>query len=131
ESIRYIDEDVGHGAGRLVRGLHHWGASSIIVLAFLHLIRVYFTGAYKRPRGLLWVVGVALFGILLGFGFTGYLLPWDLKGFWATDVGINIVASLPGIGPKLADLLRGGPEIGAPTLTRLFALHVLALPAVL
>ncbi len=129
DAIRSIDDDVA--GGRLLRGLHHWGASAVMVLAFLHLARVYFTGAYKRPRQLLWLVGVALFGVLLGFGFTGYLLPWDMKAFWATDVGLNIVQSLPLVGGPLADLLRGGPEIGAPTLARMFALHVLFLPATL
>jgi hypothetical protein len=129
EAIRSIDDD--YSGGRLLRGLHHWGASAVMVLAFLHLARVYFTGAYKRPRQLLWVVGVARFGVLVGFGFTGYLLPWDMKAFWATDVGLNIVGSLPLVGGPLADLLRGGPEIGAPTLARMFALHVLFLPAIL
>jgi ubiquinol-cytochrome c reductase cytochrome b subunit len=138
DSIRYIDEELSASVGgrtvavgKLLRGMHHWGSSAVIVLAFLHLARVYFTGAYKKPRGLLWVVGVAILGVLLGFGFTGYLLPWDMKAFWATDVGINIVATIPKIGPTLADLMRGGPELGAPTLTRMFALHVLALPAML
>ncbi|MBM4016270.1 MAG: c-type cytochrome [Planctomycetes bacterium] len=137
-SVRFIDHEVkstlgGHeiAVGRLVRGLHHWGAGAVIVLAFLHLLRTFFTGAYKRPRALLWVLGVALFGVLLGFGFTGYLLPWDMKAFWATDVGMTIVATVPEVGPALADLLRGGPELGAPTLTRMFALHVLILPALL
>lgn len=137
-SIRFIDEEVkatvaGHvvPVGKFLRGLHHWGAGAVIVLAFLHLLRVYFTGAYKRPRALLWVLGVGLFGVLLGFGFTGYLLPWDMKAFWATEVGLNIAATIPRVGPDLADLLRGGPELGAPTLTRMFALHVLFLPALL
>jgi quinol-cytochrome oxidoreductase complex cytochrome b subunit len=106
DAIRSIDED--YAGGRLLRGLHHWGASAVMVLAFLHLARVYFTGAYKRPRQLLWLVGVALFGVLLGFGFTGYLLPWDMKAFWATDVGLNIVASLPLVGRPLADLCVAG-----------------------
>ncbi len=138
DSIRYIDEEVratllGHelAVGKFLRGLHHWGASAVIVLAAMHLLRVFFTGAYKRPRALLWVLGVAILGVLLGFGFTGYLLPWDMKAFFATDVGLNIVAQLPKIGPDLADLLRGGPELGAPTLTRMFAAHVLFLPALL
>ena len=117
--------------GRFLRGFQHWGASAVIVLAGLHLLRVFATGAYQRPRALLWVVGVAIFGVLLGFGFTGYLLPWDMKAFFATDVGINIAAQVPIVGPLLADLLRGGPELGAPTLTRMFALHVLFLPALL
>jgi ubiquinol-cytochrome c reductase cytochrome b subunit len=137
-SVRFIDHEVkatlgGHEVlvGRLVRGLHHWGAGAVIVLAFLHLLRTFFTGAYKRPRALLWVLGVALFGVLLGFGFTGYLLPWDMKAFWATQVGMTIVETVPRVGAPLADLLRGGPELGAPTLTRMFALHVLFLPALL
>lgn len=137
-SIRFIDHEVKATlggqevlVGRLVRGLHHWGAGAVIVLAFVHLLRTFFTGAYKRPRALLWVLGVALFGVLLGFGFTGYLLPWDMKAFWATDVGMSIVETVPRVGHVLADLLRGGPELGAPTLTRMFALHVLILPALL
>ncbi|MBL8840101.1 MAG: cytochrome b N-terminal domain-containing protein [Planctomycetes bacterium] len=138
DSIRYLDEEVRttllgreFAVGRFLRGFHHWGASAVIVLAGLHLLRVFATGAYKRPRALLWVVGVAILGVLLGFGFTGYLLPWDMKAFFATDVGVNIVAQVPRVGPALADLLRGGPELGAPTLTRMFALHVLFLPALL
>lgn len=137
-SIRYLDHEVrtsvggrDFALGRFLRGMHHWGASAVVVLAGLHLLRVFVTGAYKRPRAWLWVLGVAIFGVLLGFGFTGYLLPWDMKAYWATDVGLNIVASVPRVGPPLADLLRGGPELGAPTLTRMFALHVLFLPALL
>jgi ubiquinol-cytochrome c reductase cytochrome b subunit len=129
DSIRYIDEDVR--AGRLLRGLHHWGSSAVVVLAIAHLVRVVVTGAYKRPRRGLWVVGVGLLLVLLGFSFTGYLLPWDQKAYWATDVGLNIAESVPVGGEFLAQLLRGGAEIGALTLTRMFALHVLFLPAAL
>lgn len=129
DAIRAIDDD--YAGGKLLRGMHHWGASAVMLLAFFHMARVFTTGAYKRPRQLLWLVGVAIFGLLMGFGFTGYLLPWDMKAFWATDVGLNIVATVPGIGGWLANLLRGGPEIGAPTLARMFALHVLFLPALL
>jgi quinol-cytochrome oxidoreductase complex cytochrome b subunit/mono/diheme cytochrome c family protein len=129
DAIRAIDDDAA--GGRLLRGMHHWGASAVMLLAFFHMARVFVTGAYKRPRQLLWLVGVAIFGVLGGFGFTGYLLPWDMKAFWATDVGLNIVSTVPLVGGWLADLLRGGPEIGAPTLARMFALHVLFLPALL
>lgn len=129
DSIRYIDEDVAGGA--LLRGLHHFGSSAIIVLLVLHMARVFFTGAYKSPRGTLWLVGVLLLTVILGFGFTGYLLPWDQKAYWATSVGINIMAGVPAVGPVLARFVCGGLEIGAPTLTRMYALHVLFLPAAL
>jgi ubiquinol-cytochrome c reductase cytochrome b subunit len=129
DAIRAIDED--YAGGRLLRGMHHWGASAVMLLVFFHMARVFVTGAYKQPRRLLWLVGVAIFGVLGAFGFTGYLLPWDMKAFWATDVGLNIVSTVPVFGGWLANLLRGGPEIGAPTLARMFALHVLFLPALL
>lgn len=127
ESVRYIDQEVL--LGRLVRGLHHWGASFMVVLAALHMLRVYFMGAYKYPREVTWMTGVALFLIVMGFSFTGYLLPWDQKAYWATAVGINISGQTPVVGPAAAKILMGGSELGAATLTRFYALHVLVLPA--
>ncbi|MFO0982697.1 MAG: cytochrome b N-terminal domain-containing protein [Planctomycetota bacterium] len=97
----------------------------------LHAARVFFTAAYKAPRELLWITGLGLLSITMLFGFTGYLLPWDQKAYWATVVGTNIAESVPGIGPLLADLLRGGDTLGAKTLTRFFALHALFLPALI
>lgn len=128
DSVRYIDEHVFLGA--FMRGLHHWGASLMVALASLHLLRVYFMGAYKYPREATWLSGVCLFLLVMGFGFTGYLLPWDQKAYWATTVGTNIAGQTPIVGPALSKILKGGPEMGAATLTRFYAFHVLVLPIV-
>lgn len=118
--------------GEIVRGMHHWGASLVIVMIFLHTLRVFFTGSYKKPRELNWVVGVLILGVMLGLGFTGYLLPWDMKALFATKVGIEIAASVPFIGGAIKTLLAGDETIlGAQTLTRFFAIHVFFLPAAL
>jgi ubiquinol-cytochrome c reductase cytochrome b subunit len=127
-STAYIQRQVPLGA--LVLGLHYWGASAMVVLVTLHLLRVFFMGAYKFPRELNWMVGVVIFGLVLVFAFTGYLLPWDNTAFFATRVGINIVGSVPILGGALAALLRGGPDIGAATLTHFYAIHVLFLPSI-
>ena len=84
---------------QIVRGMHHWGASLVIVMMFLHTLRVFFQGAYKKPRELNWIVGVLIFFVMLGLGFTGYLLPWDIKALFATKVGIEIASNRPFIGP--------------------------------
>jgi ubiquinol-cytochrome c reductase cytochrome b subunit len=126
ESIRYLERAVASGAA--VRGMHHWGASAMVVLAVAHMIRVFTMGAYKYPREINWLLGVALLFIVLGFGFTGYLLPWDQKAYWATAVGTNIAGTTPFIGAQLVTLLRGGSQQGAATLTRFYSLHVLLLP---
>lgn len=127
ESVRYINDHVLMGA--FLRGLHKWGATAMVVIVSLHLLRVYFMGAYKFPRELTWMVGVGLFLLVMGFSFTGYLLPWDQKAYFATAVGTNIAGQTPGVGPYVAKVLKGGPEMGAATLTRFFAFHVLFLPA--
>ncbi|SEP67681.1 menaquinol-cytochrome c reductase cytochrome b subunit [Piscibacillus halophilus] len=130
ESVKYLQTQVAHG--QIVRGMHHWGASVVIVMIFLHTLRVFFQGAYKKPRELNWIVGVLLFFVMLGLGFTGYLLPWDNKAFFATQVGLEIAESVPYIGGDLKTLLAGDPEIvGAKTLARFFAIHVFFLPAAL
>jgi ubiquinol-cytochrome c reductase cytochrome b subunit len=129
ESIRYIDHQVLSGA--LLRGMHHWGASAMVVLILAHVIRVFSVGAYKYPREINWLVGVGLLFIVLAFSFTGYLLPWDQKAYWATAVGTNIAGTTPLVGAKVATLLRGGAELGAATLTRFYAFHVLWFPALL
>jgi ubiquinol-cytochrome c reductase cytochrome b subunit len=115
-------------AGGLVRGLHHWGASAMVVLAVAHMARTFVFGAYRRPRELNWLVGLALLVLVLGFGFTGYLLPWDQKAYWATVVGTKVPAALPFVGPAASRLMVGGPAVGAATLTRFYALHVVLLP---
>ncbi|RKD72839.1 menaquinol-cytochrome c reductase cytochrome b subunit [Sinobaca qinghaiensis] len=130
ESVRYLQGEVAFGV--IVRGMHHWGASLVIVMMFLHTLRVFFTGSYKKPRELNWVVGVLIFFVMLGLGFTGYLLPWDMKAYFATVVGLEIAESVPVVGELTKTLLAGDPEIiGAQTLTRFFAIHVFFLPGAL
>ncbi|ASN05519.1 menaquinol-cytochrome c reductase cytochrome b subunit [Virgibacillus necropolis] len=128
KSVYYLQTEVAHG--QIVRGMHHWGASVVIVMLLLHTLRVFFQGAYKKPRELNWMIGVLLFFVMLGLGFTGYLLPWDNKAYFATEVGLNIAEQVPFIGEQLKTLLAGDPSIvGAQTLTRFFAIHVFFLPA--
>lgn len=128
-TVDYLQHKVEFG--EIVRGMHHWGASLTIVMMFLHTLRVFFTGAYKAPREMNWVVGVLIFAVILGLGFTGYLLPWDNKAYFATQVGIEIAASVPFVGDIIKEFLQGGEIVGAQTLTRFFALHVFILPAIL
>ncbi|MEN2766188.1 menaquinol-cytochrome c reductase cytochrome b subunit [Ornithinibacillus xuwenensis] len=130
KSVYYLQTEVAHG--QIVRGMHHWGASVVIVMLLLHTLRVFFQGAYKKPRELNWMVGVLIFFVMLGLGFTGYLLPWDNKAYFATQVGLEIAEQVPLIGDDLKTLLAGDDEIvGAQTLTRFFAIHVFFLPAAL
>jgi len=125
-SVAHINNDVF--LGELVHGMHKWGASVMIILIFVHMARTFFFGAYKYPRELNWVIGVVLLILTLVMGLTGYLLPFDQRSFWATIVANNITGSGPVVGPYLADFLRGGPEIGAITLSRFYALHMLLIP---
>lgn len=126
DSIRYITNEVRGGA--FLRGLHHWGASLMVVAAVLHMIRVVVMGSYRRPREVNWILGLVLLQLILAFGLTGYLLPWDQRAYWATVVTINIARLTPIAGDWVAAFLSGGPDIGALTLTRWYALHVLVLP---
>lgn len=128
-SVRHITHEVPLGA--FVRGLHVWGSTVIVIVTVLHILRVFFWGSYKKPRELTWVVGVVIFNVILAFSFTGYLLPWDQKAYWATVVGTRIAATVPVIGNQLLILIRGGEEVGALTLTRFYAMHVMLLPALL
>ncbi len=128
-SIRHITNDVWLGA--FVRGMHKWGATVMVVLVFLHMGRVFFFGAYKYPRELNWIIGVVLLILTMAMAFTGYLLPFDQRSFWATVVGVNINASGPILGPYLADFLRGGAEFGSTTLSRFYAIHMLLIPGLI
>jgi ubiquinol-cytochrome c reductase cytochrome b subunit/menaquinol-cytochrome c reductase cytochrome b subunit len=128
-SIQHINNDVF--AGELVRGMHRWGATVMVVLIFLHMGRTFFFGAYKYPRELNWIIGVVLLILTMAMAFTGYLLPFDQRSFWATVVGVNINASGPIVGPYLADFLRGGAEFGATTLSRFYAIHMLLVPVLI
>ena len=128
-SVRYITERAPFG--RLVRGLHVWSASFVVIAAALHLLRVFLSGAYKPPRELTWIVGVILLLLIFGFLFTGQLLPWDQRAYWGTVVGTEIVGTAPGLGTFIQHIVQGGAEIGPLTLTRFFAIHTLFLPALL
>jgi quinol-cytochrome oxidoreductase complex cytochrome b subunit len=128
-SVAWIESSLLFGS--IVRNLHRWSAYAMVGLVLVHMVRVFVHGAYRKPRELNWVVGVLMLITVLAFGFTGYLLPWDQKAYWATNVGINMADSVPFIGPFIADLLRGGPELGALTLLRFYAAHVFVLPALL
>lgn len=129
DSIRFIETEVLFGA--FVRGLHHWGASAMVVAIGLHMLQAFLYGAYKPPREVMWMVGVVLFLFVMGFAFTGYLLPWDQTAYWATQVGVNMVGTIPVIGDFLMRVMRGGETLGALTLSRFFAIHVLFLPSLL
>jgi quinol-cytochrome oxidoreductase complex cytochrome b subunit len=129
ESIRNITTNVF--LGQFVRGMHKWGATVMVVLVFLHMGRTFFFGAYKYPRELNWVIGVVLLILTMVMGFTGYLLPFDQRAYWATIVGVNINGTGPFIGPFLSDFLRAGPEFGATTLSRFYAIHMLLIPALI
>ncbi len=126
ESIRYVTNQVF--LGQFVRGMHKWGSSVMVVLVFLHMGRTFFFGAYKYPRELTWVIGVVLLILTLAMGFTGYLLPFDQRAYWASVVGININAGGPFIGPFLSNFLLGGADFGATTLSRFYAIHMLLIP---
>jgi ubiquinol-cytochrome c reductase cytochrome b subunit len=128
-SVRFIRDSVALGA--FVRGLHHWGASAMMVAIGLHMLQTYLYGAYKPPREPMWTVGVLLLLLTLAFGFTGYLLPWDQRAYWATQVGVNMIGTVPVIGEALARIARGGEALGALTLSRFYAVHTLFLPAAL
>ena len=125
-SINVITNDVTWGW--LVRGMHKWGASAMIVVVFLHMGRVFFFGSYKYPRELTWVTGAVLLVMTMFMGLTGYLLVWDQKAYWATVVAVNITASAPIIGPYLGQILRAGPEFGPNTLSRFYSIHMLLIP---
>ena len=128
-SIQYIMN--GLSFGWLIRGIHYWGATLMVVCIYLHLFRVFFTAAYKYPREVTWVTGVILFLTVQGMGFTGYLLPWDQRAYWATEVGTAIAGTVPFIGGFILQVLRAGPDLSYLTLTRFFGVHIWVLPAIL
>jgi len=127
-SIQFIENEVYLGS--MIRMIHHWSANFMILLCIAHMLRVFIMGAYKPPRELNWVSGVILFIVTLGFGFTGYLLPWDQRAYWATTVGTEIAGSLPVIGNPALILLRVGWNISDLTLSRFYGLHVIVIPAI-
>jgi menaquinol-cytochrome c reductase cytochrome b subunit len=126
DSIANITDEVFWGW--LVRGMHKWGASAMVIVVFLHMGRVFFFGSYKYPRELTWVTGALLLILTMFMALTGYLLVWDQKAYWATVVAVNLTASAPILGPYIADILRAGPEFGPDTLSRFYSLHMLVIP---
>jgi len=128
DAVDYLTFEVP--MGQIIRGVHHWSGNLMMVTIFLHMLRVFIYGAYKKPREINWISGVFLFCLVMGFGFTGYLLPWDQKAYWATKVGTSIMGTVPVVGDYTLRLMRGGPDLGALTLTRFYTLHVLFLPLV-
>ena len=125
-SLRYILTELT--GGRLIRGLHHWGASMMIVVVVLHMVQVFLYGAYKKPREATWMVGVVLLLVTLAYGLTGYLLPWDNRAYWGTVVTTRIAGQAPIAGPYLVRLLGGAGSVGVVTFARFYGMHVLLLP---
>ncbi|MGA9570130.1 MAG: cytochrome b N-terminal domain-containing protein, partial [Candidatus Acidiferrales bacterium] len=126
-TVAYITKSVT--AGSFLRGLHSYGASAMIVVLLLHLSQTYLYGAYKGRRELLWFSGCVLFVLVLGMAFTGYLLPWDQKAYFATAVGTNAASEIPLIGESVKRLMRGGTDMGTLTISRFFVAHVFLIPA--
>jgi quinol-cytochrome oxidoreductase complex cytochrome b subunit len=129
DSIQYIMTGVTFGW--LIRGIHHWGASLMVIFVFIHMLRTFFMGAFKFPRELTWLTGVILLLATLGMGFTGYLLPWNQRAYWATTVGTAIAGTVPVIGDFILRVLRGGNDLSAVTLARFFSVHIWFLPVVI
>lgn len=125
-SIQFIENEVRFGAA--IRAIHHWAANGMVVMVVAHMLRVFITGAYKPPRELNWVNGTLLGILTLGFGLTGYLLPWDQRAYWATTVATEIGGGIPQIGDLALVFMRGGWDVTAITLSRFYAVHVLVLP---
>jgi quinol-cytochrome oxidoreductase complex cytochrome b subunit len=128
ESVQFIVTKVQFGW--LIRSIHSWSANLMILAAFIHMFSVVFLHAYRRPRELTWLSGIALLGLALAFGFSGYLLPWNKVSYFATKVGTDMAAAVPFVGEYIARFLRGGNDVGVGTLTRFFGFHVAVLPGI-
>jgi quinol-cytochrome oxidoreductase complex cytochrome b subunit len=126
QSILYIMNQVSFGW--LIRSIHAWSANLMILACVLHMMRVFFQGAYKKPREVTWLVGVVLLLVTLVFGFTGYLLPWDQRAYWGTTVGTEIAGAAPIAGDFMLRFLRGGETLSGVTLSRFYSIHTLLLP---
>ena len=129
DSIQYIMNNVAFGW--LIRGIHHWGATLMVIFVFIHMLRTFYFAAYKYPREVTWLTGVFLLLATLGMGFTGYLLPWNQRAYWATTVGTEIPGTAPFIGDLIIRVLRGGTDLSAVTLARFFSVHIWFLPAII
>ncbi len=126
--ITFIMTDLNFGF--MLRSMHRWSAQFMVAAVFLHMVRVYFTGSYKEPRELNWIIGIILLSLTLLFGYSGYLLPWDQLAFWAGQIGVEMALSVPLAGEWAAQLIWGGFSLGQPTLQRMYIIHVFLLPFV-
>jgi cytochrome b6 len=127
-SVEYIMNQVNFGW--LIRSVHRWSASMMVLNMILHVCRVYLTGGFKKPRELTWVTGVALASVVVSFGVTGYSLTWDQVGYWACRIVTGVPEAIPVIGGLLVEVLRGGVSVGQSTLTRFYSAHTFFLPVV-
>lgn len=127
-SVEYLMSSVNFGW--LIRSIHRWSASMMVLSLILHVFRVYLTGGFKRPRELTWVTGVLLAVCTVSFGVTGYSLPWDQVGYWACKIVTGVPDAIPVVGSILVELLRGGVGVGQATLTRFYSLHTFVLPLI-
>jgi cytochrome b6 len=127
-SVEYMMTQVNFGW--LIRSIHRWSASMMVLMMILHVFRVYLTGGFKKPRELTWVTGVTLASVTVSFGVTGYSLPWDQIGYWACKIVTGVPDAIPVVGSKLVELLRGGTSVGQGTLTRFYSLHTFVLPLI-
>jgi cytochrome b6 len=125
-SVQYIMTEVNFGW--LIRSIHRWSASMMVLMMILHVFRVYLTGGFKKPRELTWVVGVIMATITVSFGVTGYSLPWDQLGYWAVKIVSGVPEAIPVVGSLMVELIRGGTSVGQGTLTRFYSLHTFVLP---
>ena len=116
--------------GYIIRAIHHWAAHFMVASVFLHMMRVYFVGAYRNPREVNWMLGVILLMVTIFFGYTGYLLPWDALGFAAASIGLEMATSIPAMGPLMAQIVFGGTQITGDTITRMYWLHIFVLPLI-
>lgn len=125
-SVQYIMTDVSFGW--LIRSIHRWSASMMVLMMILHVFRVYLTGGFKKPRELTWITGVVLGVITVSFGVTGYSLPWDQLGYWAVNIVSGVPEAIPVVGSTIVELMRGGTGVGQSTLSRFYSLHTFVLP---
>jgi len=125
-SIQFLETQIPFGS--LLRGLHHWASNLLLITAFLHMVRVFVTGGYKKGRGTNWLIGIALLLLVVSFNFTGYLLPWDQLAFWAVTVATSLLAYFPVLGPMISNFMLAGSEVGQGALRNFYAIHVAVLP---
>ena len=129
DSILHLQQNIPFG--QLIRNIHHWSANILLVIVFLHFLRVFFTGAFVVPRQFNWIIGLGLFAAIILSNFTGYLLPWDQLAFWAITISSSMLEYVPGVGPWLQELVLGGKELGPTTISNFYAIHTAILPALL